>query len=285
MIKFPPRSALYVPASNARALAKAPSLPCDAMIIDLEDAVHPDARDDAREQMRASAKSWSSRPRLLAVRINPLQSAWGTEDLISALAIRPDAIVLPKAEAPQEITALSEAFNEFDLTVRPQIWAMIETPRGILNAPAMAELGLHQRHGLAAFIAGTNDLAKATGVRGTDALLPWLMQIVLAAKAGGLAVLDGVHNDFNDTEGFDAACQAARQRGFDGKTLIHPSQVEPANRIFAPSAEDIAEAKSVVAAFALPENAGKGVISIEGRMIERLHLQQAEAILAKADHS
>lgn len=255
------------------------------MIIDLEDAVHPEAREDAREQMRTVAKTWPSRPRLLAVRINPLASQWGTEDLIAALAIRPDAIVLPKAESPQEITALSEAFNEFDLPVRPQIWAMIETPRGLLNAAAMAELGLHQRHGLAAFIAGTNDLAKATGVRSTDAMQPWLMQIVLAARAGGLAVLDGVHNDFRDTGGFEAACHAARDRGFDGKTLIHPSQIEPANRIFAPSADEIAEARAIKTAFALPENTGKGVIEIDGRMVERLHLEQAEAVLAKAVHS
>ena len=285
MTSFPPRSALYIPASNTRALEKAPSLACDAVIIDLEDAVHPDARDEAREQMRTAAKNWPKRPRMLAVRINPLQSEWGTEDLISALAIRPDAIVLPKAEAPQEITALSEAFNEFDLTVRPQIWAMLETPRGILNAPAMAELGLHQRHGLAAFIAGTNDLGKATGVRSAEAMQPWLMQIVLAARAGGLAVLDGVYNDFNDTKGFEATCHTARNCGFDGKTLIHPSQIGPANRIFAPSAVEVAEANGIKAAFAAPENAGKGVTSLNGRMIERLHLEQAEAILARANHS
>ena len=281
----PLRSALYIPASNARALEKAPSLDCDAVIIDLEDAVHPDARDDAREQMRTVAKIWPSRPRLLAVRINPLQSEWGTEDLIAALAIRPGAIVLPKAESPQEITALGEAFNEFDLPVRPQIWAMIETPRGLLNAPAMAELGLHQRHGLAAFIAGTNDLAKATGVRSADAMQPWLMHILLAARAGGLAVLDGVHNDFRDMDGFEAACHAARGRGFDGKTLIHPSQIEPANRIFSPSADEITQARAIKAAFALAENAGKGVINLDGRMVERLHLEQAEAVLAMAGHS
>jgi citrate lyase subunit beta/citryl-CoA lyase len=285
MTVFPPRSALYIPASNSRALEKAPLLACDAVIIDFEDAVHADARDDAREQMREAAKRWPSRPRLLAVRINPLQSQWGTEDLISSLAIRPDAIVLPKAESPQEITALGEASNEFDLPVRPQIWAMIETPRGLLNARAMAELGLHQRHGLAAFIAGTNDLAKATGVRSSAAMQPWLMQIVLAARAGGLAVLDGVHNDFQDKGGFEAACLEARDRGFDGKTLIHPSQIEPANRIFAPSTREIGEARAIKAAFDLPENSGKGVISLDGRMVERLHLDQALAILAKAGHS
>jgi citrate lyase subunit beta / citryl-CoA lyase len=285
MTNFPPRSALYSPASNAKALEKAPSLACDAVIIDLEDAVHPDAREDARELMRTTAKSWPSRPRTLAVRINPLTSEWGTEDLIAALAIRPDAIVLPKTEAPQDIITLAEAFNEFDLSPVPQIWAMIETARGVLNAPAIAELGRHKSAKLAAFIAGTNDLAKQTGVRDADAMEPWLMQIVLAARAGGLAVLDGVHNDFRDTAGFEAACNIARNRGFDGKTLIHPSQIEPANRIFAPSADEVTQARAIKAAFALPENTGKGVINLNGRMVERLHLEQAETVLAKADHS
>jgi citrate lyase subunit beta / citryl-CoA lyase len=285
MTSHPPRSALYIPASNARALEKAPSLSCDAVIIDLEDAVHPDARDDARELMRTTAKAWTTRPRILAVRINPLTSEWGTEDLVAALAIRPDAIVLPKTEAPQDIITLAEAFNEFDISPVPQIWAMIETARGIINAPAIAELGRHKSARIAAFVAGTNDLAKQTGVRSADAMEPWLMQILLAARAGGLAVLDGVHNDFKDTDGFEKACHAARNRGFDGKTLIHPSQIEPANRIFAPGAEEIAEARTIKAAFTLPENAGKGVINLNGRMVERLHLEQAEVTLTKTEHS
>ena len=285
MTNFPPRSALYVPASNARALEKAPTLACDAVIIDLEDAVHPDARDDARELMRTTAKAWTTRPRILAVRINPLTSEWGTEDLVAALAIRPDAIVLPKTEAPQDIITLAEAFNEFDISPVPQIWAMIETARGVINAPAIAELGRHKSARIAVFVAGTNDLAKQTGVRNADAMQPWLMQILLAARAGGLAMLDGVHNDFRDADGFEKSCHSARNRGFDGKTLIHPSQIEPANRIFAPSADEINEAHAIKAAFALPENAGKGVINLDGRMVERLHLEQAEAILTKADHS
>ena len=285
MTSHPPRSALYIPASNTRALEKAPSLACDAVIIDLEDSVHPDARDDARELMRSTAKIWASRPRMLAVRINPLASEWGTEDLVAALAIRPDAIVLPKTEAPQDIITLAEAFNEFDISPVPQIWAMIETARGVLNAPAIAELGRHKSAKLAAFVAGTNDLAKQTGVRNADAMQPWLMQILLAARAGGLAALDGVHNDFHDTNGFENACHAASGRGFDGKTLIHPSQIEPANRIFAPSADEINEARAIKAAFALPENTGKGVINLNGSMVERLHLEQAEVMLAKVEHS
>ncbi|MGB8817215.1 MAG: CoA ester lyase [Rhizobiaceae bacterium] len=273
------RSVLYVPASNEKALAKLPALDCDAVIIDLEDAVHPDARDAARETLRAAAKGWGDLSMPVGVRINPLTSPWGTEDLMAALAIRPQVIVLPKVEAPQDIIQLSEAFNEFDLPQTPQIWAMIETPIGILNAPAIAELGKHKSAHLAAFIAGTNDLMKETGVRSGEALLPWLMQIVLAARAGSLQVLDGVHNDFRDEAGFEAACHLARARGFDGKTLIHPAQIGPANAIFAPGNDDIAEAQAIIKAFALPENASKGVISVNGKMVERLHLAQAQALL------
>jgi citrate lyase subunit beta / citryl-CoA lyase len=279
------RSPLFMPASNAKALAKAPSLECDAVVVDLEDAVHPDAREDAREQMRVSARDWMSRPRLLAVRINPLSTEWGTEDLIAALAIRPDAIILPKTEAPQDVVTLAEAFNEFDLSPAPQIWAMIETARGILNAPAIAELGQHKSARLSAFLVGPNDLAKQTGVRDPAEMAPWLMQILLAARAGGLLALDGVHNDFRDTGAFEAACHAARRRGFDGKMLIHPSQIGPANQIFSPDASDIAEARAIVEAFSRRENEGKGVINVNDRMVERLHLEQALAILAQRGHS
>lgn len=285
MLTKPLRSVLCAPASNAKALAKFSELDCDAVIIDLEDAVHPDERDDARETMRDVAKAWMKRPKQVAVRINPLHSEWGTEDLIAALALRPQAIVLPKVEAPQDVITVSEAFNEFDLPERPEIWAMIETARGVLNAAAIAELGRHKSARLAAFIVGPNDLARETGVRGAEHVSPWLMHILLAARAGNLGVIDGVFNDFRDAEGFAASCTLGRARGFDGKMLIHPSQIEPANRIFSPDDAEIAEAKAIVAAFAQPENVGKGVINLNGQMVERLHLTQAEALLAVAEHS
>ena len=159
---------------------------------------------------------------------------------------------------------------------------MIETPRAVFNLAQIAELGHHHTARLNCFVTGTNDLMKETGVRDAREMQPWLMQIVLAAKAGGLAVLDGVYNDFADAAGFEEACTAARNRGFDGKTLIHPSQIEPANRNFAPDENDVAAAMAIIAAFALPENSGKGVVSVEGRMVERLHLSMAEKTMALA---
>lgn len=285
MLTKPLRSVLCAPASNARALAKFPELDCDAAIIDLEDAVHPDRRHEARETMRTAARAWTKRPKRLAVRINPLQSQWGTEDLIVALALRPQAVVLPKAEMPQDVIALSEAFNEFDLPERPEIWAMIETASGVLNVAAIAELGRHKSARLAAFIVGPNDLARETGVRGAEHVAPWMMHILLAARAGSLGVIDGVFNDFRDADGFAASCALGRARGFDGKMLIHPAQIAHANRIFSPDEAEIAQARAIIAAFALPENAGKGVINLDGQMVERLHLEQAQAILAQAEHS
>lgn len=278
----PLRSVLYVPASNAKALAKLPALACDAAIIDLEDAVHPDQRAQARQTLLAAAPALEGRR--IIIRINRLDGPWGEADLDAAMAVAPHAILLPKAGAPQDINDLADALDRYD-DAPPRIWAMIETPRGILNAAAMAELGHHHSARLECFVAGTNDLMKETGVCDADQLQPWLMQIVLAAKAGGLAVLDGVHNDFRDSAGFEAACQMARNRGFDGKTLIHPSQIDVANMAFAPDAGEVAAAQAVIAAFALPENAGKGVIEINGKMTERLHLAMAEAVVARAIHS
>ena len=279
----PQRSVLFVPASNEKALAKVPLLQCDAVIVDFEDAVHPDARVAARDTLAKSAAAWTKSSKLIAVRINQLESEWGTDDLGSAMKIAPDAIVLPKVDAPSQINALSEALDGFD-GPKPDIWAMIETPRGILNTPAIAELGRHTHAGLSTLVAGTNDLMKDSGVREAAHLAPWLMHVVLAAKAGGIGVIDGVHNDFRDVEGFEMACRLARDRGFDGKTLIHPSQIDSANRIFGADPQEVAEAEAIVAAFSLPEHAGKGVLQINGKMVERLHLAMAEKLLSRAKH-
>lgn len=280
MISNPLRSVLYVPAVNVKALGKLPTLAMDAVIVDLEDAVHPDAKAAARQAMVRALASWQQRSALLSVRINPLDGDYGREDLKAALEINPDAIVLPKVEVPSAVLALSDALSDLDANPAIRIWAMIETPRAIFNLAQIAELGHHHTAGLNCLVAGTNDLMKETGVRDANELQPWLMQIVLAAKAGGLVVLDGVHNNFADASGFDAACAVARSRGFDGKTLIHPSQIDAANRIFVPDESDIVAAKAVIAAFALPENSGKGVVSVEGRMVERLHLSIAEKTIA-----
>lgn len=279
------RSVLYVPAANEKALAKLATLACDAAIIDLEDAVAPDDKARARETMRRFFAARSDAGPELVIRINPLASEWGADDLAAARACRPRAILLPKVDTPRDLFDLDDALDEADAGRRLQVWAMIETPRAMLNIGAIAELGRDRAARLACLVAGTNDLAKETGVAATPDrrwLTPWLMQIVLAARAGGLDALDGVMNDFRDEEGFAAECAAGRAMGFDGKTLIHPSQIEPANRAFSPSEIEVAEAEAVVAAFARPENETKGVIALDGRMVERLHLDMARRVLARA---
>ncbi|ATU93456.1 HpcH/HpaI aldolase/citrate lyase family protein [Phyllobacterium zundukense] len=282
----PRRSVLYVPASNARALAKAASLTTDAIIFDLEDAVAPDAKEDAREALRSYFLAHTASTAERIIRINSLSSEWGAEDLLAARACKPDAILLPKVETPQDITSVTEILEETDASENVRLWAMIETPRGILNADEIAELGLRSTARLDCFVIGTNDIAKETGrgLAGKRAYLtPWLMQILLCAKAGKLDVIDGVYNDFTDGDGFAAECAEAVQMGFDGKTLIHPSQIEAANTAFFPDAASIEEARSIVEAFFHPENKNKGAIALGGKMVERLHLETAQKLLAKVE--
>lgn len=281
----PRRSVLYVPADKDRALAKIASLDCDAVILDLEDAVAPENKSMAREAMRRFLGKNRPRHCEVVVRINPLASEWGTEDLLAARAVHPDAILLTKVDGPRDVLDADDALDQTDAPPGLALWAMIETPKALFNLGAIAELGLNPAARLTCFVTGTNDLVKETGILATPDrryLTPWLLQIVAAARAGSLDVLDGVMNDFRDAEGFRRECIDGRNMGFDGKTLIHPAQIEAANNIFAPSDAEIADAESIVAAFARPENAGKGVIRIDGRMVERLHLAQAEKLLAKA---
>ncbi len=281
----PRRSALYVPADKERALAKIGGLDCDVAIIDLEDAVAPEAKDMARKTMRRFLKENRPENCEIVVRINTLSSEWGTEDLLAARAAIPDAILLPKVDGPREVLEANDALDQTDAPASLALWAMIETPKALFNLGPIAELGLNDAARLACFVAGTNDLVKEIGVLMTPDrryLVPWLLQMVAAARAGGIDVLDGVMNDFGDAEGLERECTEGRNMGFDGKTLIHPSQIEAANRIFAPSEAEIADAEAIVAAFRQPESAGKGVIKIGGRMVERLHLAQAEKLLAKA---
>ncbi len=282
----PRRSVLYVPASNAKALAKVASLTADAIIFDLEDAVAPVAKEDAREALRSYFLEHPTSKSERVIRINSLLSEWGPEDLLAARACKPDAILLPKVEKPQDITGVTEMLEETDASERIRLWAMIETPRGILNADEIAELGLRSAARLDCFVIGTNDIAKETCTRLTKGrvfLTSWLMQILLCAKAGKLDVIDGVYNDFADLDGFATECAEAAKMGFDGKTLIHPSQIEMANAAFLPDEQAIAEAQSVVKAFSTFENTGKGVIALGGRMVERLHLEAAQKLLAKIE--
>lgn len=280
------RSVLYVPGSNAKALAKLGTLSCDAAIIDLEDAVAPEEKAQARETAaRFFAERPAGGPREVVLRVNALSSEWGADDLRAAIACRPDGIVVPKVETPRDLLEVNDLLDEDDSLSPLWLWAMVETPRAMLNLGAIAELGRDRGARLACLVAGTNDLAKDTGVKITPDrryLAPWLSQMVLCARAAGIDVLDGVANDFRDLDAFARECDEAAAMGFDGKTLIHPAQIDPCNRAFSPAEEELARARAVVDAFARPENAGKGVLTVDGRMTERLHLDQAQRLIARA---
>ncbi|MER8429507.1 HpcH/HpaI aldolase/citrate lyase family protein [Mesorhizobium caraganae] len=281
----PRRSVLYVPASNDKALAKIATLACDAVIIDLEDAVAPADKVAAREKLAGIFASRPKRRCEMIVRVNALSSEWGTDDLLAAAKFEPDGILLSKVATPRDILEVGDVLDDNFASDSVKLWAMIETPKAMLNIGAIAELGRDPASRLNCFVAGTNDLVKETGILATADrryLVPWLMQMVLAARAGGIDMLDGVSNDFRDPDAFARECTEAAAMGFDGKTLIHPAQIDAANRAFASAPEALAEARAVKDAFALPENTGKGVIALNGRMVERLHLAQAEKLLAKA---
>ena len=269
------RSVLYVPAANARALEKSASLAADALIFDLEDSVAPDMKGEARAALQAHALWQQDSRALRIVRANALDSAWGADD-VAAFADSPaDALLVPKVEQVADLQKAASAANGKPL------WAMMETPRAILNAPALAAAA--HTH-LACFVLGSNDLARLMGFQlGASAapLAHIAAQLLLAARAHGLSLLDGVHNDIADAQGFAAACASAAAMGMDGKTLIHPSQVAPANQAFAPSADALAEARAVVAAFEAPAARGKGVLKLEGKMVERLHYDMAKRLLAR----
>jgi len=267
------RSVLYLPASNARAVEKARTLPCDVAVLDLEDAVAPEMKAEARAAAVAAAHEGGFGPRL-GVRINSLDTPWGADDL-KALRDAPVAlIVAPKVESAAMVHALSEG-------MRPgaALWAMIETPRALVDLRDIAEAD----GALSGLMLGVNDLAKdlKTGAApDREPLKPWLAAIVAHARANGLNVIDGVFNRIQDEAGFAAECAQGRLYGFDGKSLIHPSQIERANAAFGPSVEEVEWARKVVAAFATPEAAGLGVLRVEGEMVERLHLGQAQTLLA-----
>lgn len=265
------RSALFMPASNARAIEKARGLECDAVILDLEDAVAPEAKAAARAQAVAAARQGGFGDRLLVLRVNALDTDWGKEDCAAAIGAGFDAVLLPKVAHPDDLYAARAILGEMPL------WAMIETCAAMLALPLIAATP-----GLACLIAGTNDLAKDMRCTpGADRLplLPHLTAIVTVARAHGLIALDGVSNVLADTTELAAECAQGAAFGFDGKTLIHPAQIAPTNRVFAPSVERVAWAEAVIAAFADSVNTDKGAIRIGGEMVERLHLAEAERIL------
>lgn len=268
----PRRSALYMPASNARAVAKARTLDCDVVILDLEDAVAPEAKAAARDAAVAAMREGGFGRRELVVRVNALGGEWGAPDFAALAEVKPDAILVPKVDdAATAAACVAKAENV-------PVWAMIETPGALLRLDAIAATP-----GLAALVMGTNDIAKDTRIRPGAERLPFLgflAATVAAARAHGLIALDGVYNAIDDAAGFARECEQGVDFGFDGKTLIHPAQIEACNAAFSPHADEVAWAQEVVAAFAAPEAAGKGVIRVQGRMVEGLHLRQAERLLA-----
>lgn len=272
----PRRSALYMPGANAKALEKAKTLPADAVILDLEDAVAPDAKDEARAGVAAAVSAGGYGKREVIIRVNSLSGPWGGRDVEAAVAAGPDAILFPKISSALEVAAASEAMDALGAPASIGLWAMIETPLAILDIKEIAASSLSTR--LCAFVMGTNDLAKETRARQTSDRAPFwfaLAASVTAARHYGLAVIDGVYNDIADAEGFVQVCEQGLAFGFDGKTLIHPSQIEPCNAVFAPSDTEVAHARAIIAAFADPANAGKGVLKVDGKMTELLHRDMA----------
>jgi citrate lyase subunit beta/citryl-CoA lyase len=282
----PRRSVLYMPGANARALDKARALPADALILDLEDAVAPEAKAEARERVVEAVKSRPFGHREVVIRVNAIGTPWGIADLEAAISAGPDAILIPKVSRPGDIVSAANILQARQARPQTRLWAMMETPAAILNAGAIAAAATDPGTRLSCLVLGTNDLLKETRARPDGnrfAVVPWLATCVLAARACGLDVLDGVYNDFKDESGFRAECEQGRSLGLDGKTLIHPAQIGPCNDIFSPSKDEIEWSQAVIAAFERPENATKGVITVDGRMVERLHLAMARRTVAITD--
>jgi citrate lyase subunit beta/citryl-CoA lyase len=275
-----------MPGSNARALEKARTLPADGVILDLEDAVAPDAKEAARRQVAETVKAGGFGAREVFIRVNAIDTPWHADDLTAAAHAAPDGIVVPKISSPGQLEMLGQRLLDMGTDHRTRIWAMIETPIAIFNVQAIAAAAKDSETRLAGFVLGTNDLAKETGARqvpGRWTMLPWLTTCVLAARAYGIAVLDGVYNNLSDTEGFVRECEQARDLGMDGKTLIHPNQIGPCNDVFSPGTDEVAQAKKIIAAFDQPENRDKGVVQLDGRMVERMHADIARRTVAIAD--
>jgi citrate lyase subunit beta/citryl-CoA lyase len=276
----PRRSVLYMPGANDRALEKARTLPADALILDLEDSVAPEAKAEARSRVAACVTAGGYGRRELVIRVNGLETPWGSDDMAAAAAAGPDAILVPKVSRAADVARAVLLMK--DAPAHTRLWVMMETPLAMLKAEEIA--GAEKR--LAALVLGTNDLVKetrASTAQNRFALVPMLSLCVLAARAHGLDVIDGVYNDFRDEAGFRAECEQGRLLGMDGKTLIHPGQIATCNEVFSPSPEEVTWSQKIIAAFAQPENATRGVITLDGKMVERLHLAMAERVAAIAE--
>ena len=277
----PRRSALYAPGANARALEKTRQVDADVFILDLEDAVAPEAKAEARANVRRFLQQGKPAGRELVVRVNGLDSLWCRDDVAAVIDLQADAILVPKINGAEDVARAEAMLAAAGKEARPTLWCMIETPLAILNLQAIA-----QRAPAAVWVMGTNDLVKELRAAHTPERRPLLYALgaaLMAARAYGIAVLDGVHNDIADLEGLERSCEQGRAMGFDGKTLIHPSQVAACNRVFSPDPQAVLQARRIIAAFAREENAGKGVLQVDGKMVELLHAEMAQATLAIAE--
>jgi len=281
----PRRSVLYMPGANDRALEKAKSLPADAVILDLEDSVAPEAKVQARERVCSVVREGGYGRRELVIRTNALETIWGATDLLAAAEAAPDAILIPKVAHPGDIISAAKILKSVNAPERTRIWAMMETPQAILYAREIAAVAMDPENRLECFVLGTNDLLKESRARALDnrfAIVPWLALTIVAARAFGIDIIDGVYNDFKDEEGFRKECEHGRTLGMDGKTLIHPSQVGPCNEVFTPTDDEVEWSRKIIDAFSQPANSQKGVITVEGKMVERLHLVMARRTAAIA---
>ena len=280
----PRRSCLYVPGANARALEKAKSLPADLFVLDLEDAVAPEAKADARQAIRKAVHKRAYGAREVVIRVNGLETEWGQDDLEMAASAGVDGALVPKVTSGDDVRFVDQLLNDAGASPNLDLWVMIEMPLAILNINEIVAASTDTR--LTGLVMGTNDLAKeynAVPTPDRSAFMYSLSAALVAARAYRLSAIDGVYNDINNDTGLAAECEQGRVLGFDGKTLIHPSQIETANRVFSPSEAELSHAKEVIEAFALPANKGKGVISLNGQMVELLHLVQAERLVALDD--
>jgi citrate lyase subunit beta/citryl-CoA lyase len=272
-----------MPGSNARAVEKAKTLAADGVILDLEDSVAPESKEAARSQAVAAVKAGGFGPREVFIRVNGVETPWHADDLAAAAHAAPDAILIPKVQTPETLERIGRRLLDMGTDHRTRVWAMIETPLALFNILAIAAEAHDSESRLTGFVMGTNDLAKETGARlvpGRAPMLAWLSTCIAAARTYGVDIIDGVFNDIADTDGLRAECRQGAEFGFDGKTLIHPNQIAICNAAFSPSDEDIAQARKTIAAFDLPENKDKGVVAIDGRMVERLHAEMARRTVA-----
>ncbi|MGH6990223.1 MAG: HpcH/HpaI aldolase/citrate lyase family protein [Stellaceae bacterium] len=286
MTVHPRRSLLYMPGSNARALEKAKTLDPDGVILDLEDSVAPEAKEAARQQVADAVRAGGFGRREVFIRVNGVDTPWHADDLAAAAHAAPDAILVPKVSSADTLELIGRRLLDMGTDHKTRVWAMIETPLAIFNILTIAAQARDSESRLSGLIMGTNDLAKDTRVRlvpGRAPMLGWLSICVAAARIHGIDIIDGVYNDLGNDKGFAAECAQGIELGFDGKTLIHPNQIGPCNKAFSPSDEEVMQARKIIAEFDKPENKGKGVVAIDGRMVERLHADMARRTVAIAE--